>query len=222
MIAFFDLDKTLLAVNSATLWVRSEVQLGHMSWWEASRSTIWLLQYQLGVVGLDHVVEELIRSLQGTREAELAGRVEAFYRQRIRGLYRPGGRAAVEAHRSAGDRVVLLTSASCYLAEAVARELRLDDVLANRFEVDAGGRYTGRPLGSICYGRGKLDVAEEYLASHGARLSECSFYTDSMTDLPLLERVGKPVAVHPDPRLRRLALGRGWPVADWGTPPRPR
>jgi HAD superfamily hydrolase (TIGR01490 family) len=124
----------------------------------------------------------------------------------------------IEDHRSRGEKLVLLTSTSIYMAEAVSKELGFDDALCNRFEVDASGLYTGRPLGEICYGKGKLTLARAYAEQHGTDLQACAFYTDSMADSSVLEVVGRPVAVNPDPRLKRLARARGWPVADWGLP----
>lgn len=215
-IAFFDLDKTLITVNSASLWIRQELREGYMSKLDALRATGWLIQYQLGFVNLDEAVKAIVESMRGTREAELAARVERFHREQIRGLYRPRAKAVVEQHRASGDRLALLTSGSNYLADLVAEELRLEDVLCTRFEVDASGQYTGRPLGEVCFGAGKLRAAQKRAVELGTDLRDCAFYTDSMADLPLLEVVGKPVAVNPDPRLRWVARRRGWPVHDWG------
>jgi phosphoserine phosphatase len=113
---------------------------------------------------------------------------------------------------------VLLTSSSGHLSELVARELLLDAVLCNRFEVDEEGLHTGRPLGEVCFGLGKRFYAQRYADEAGVSLSACVFYTDSYSDLPVMEVVGRPVAVHPDRRLRREALRRGWPVVSWGVP----
>jgi HAD superfamily hydrolase (TIGR01490 family) len=217
-IAFFDFDKTLIAVNSGLLWVKRELRLGFLSWWDALRASAWIVRYQLGFVNLEAGVRMIIQSLEGSREDELRTRVRSFYEEQIKSLYRPGGKEMIERHRGQGDRLVLLTSASSYLAEEVARELAFEDVLCNRFEVDEGGLYTGRPLGEICYGAGKLLLARAYADGRGVALERCAFYTDSMADLPLLDAVGEPVAVNPDPRLRRLAVQRGWKVADWGEP----
>ena len=111
---------------------------------------------------------------------------------------------------------MLLTSSSNYVAEQVVRDLALDDFLCSRFEVDADGRYTGRLIEPLCYGRGKVELARRCADTNGVGLASCAFYTDSIADLPMLEAVGEPAAVHPDPKLRRVARQRGWPVLDWG------
>src|SRR5262249_61938344 len=92
----------------------------------------------------------------------------------------------------------------------------LDAALCTRFGVDGAGAHTGRPVGRLCFGAGKLEYAEAYAQQRGVSLSDCWFYTDSYSDLPVLERLGHPVVVNPAPRLRREAERRGWPVEWWG------
>ncbi|ADO71206.1 HAD family hydrolase [Stigmatella aurantiaca] len=217
-VAFFDLDKTLLAVNSASLWIRRELALGHITRWQALRASLWMARYHLGFVSMQDALRAAIGHLAGTEALPIQKRTTAFYEEQVRPLYRPGALLALEDHRNAGDRLVLLTSSTGYLSELVARDLRLDAILCNRFEVNADGLHTGKPLGIVCFGEGKRTCAEAYAKEVGAPLSSCSFYTDSYSDLPVMEVVGKPVAVHPDHRLRREALRRGWPVVDWGVP----
>jgi HAD superfamily hydrolase (TIGR01490 family) len=217
-IAFFDMDKTLLAVNSGALWVRREVDLGHVTWLQAMRASYWLTRYHLGFVSMQDALVRAITHLQGMGERHLRERTVQFYEEQVRSQFRPGALRALEEHRSAGDTLVLLTSSSDYLSELVARDLGLHAVLCNRFEVDASGLHTGRPLGEVCFGEGKRSYARSFASQAGVELSACSFYTDSYSDLPVMEVVGRPVAVHPDRRLRREALRRGWPVVDWGVP----
>ncbi|HEY0095124.1 MAG TPA: HAD family hydrolase [Archangium sp.] len=217
-IAFFDLDKTLLAVNSGSLWIRRELALGHITRVQAMRATLWLARYHMGYVPMQDALVQAMSHLQGTDEQPIRERTVRFYEELVRSQYRPGALRALEEHRSAGDRLVLLTSSSGYMSELVARDLGLDAILCNRLEVDASGLYTGRPLGEVCFGEGKRSHAQAYASQAGVPLSACAFYTDSYSDLPVLEVVGRPVVVHPDRRLLREALRRGWPVVDWGVP----
>jgi HAD superfamily hydrolase (TIGR01490 family) len=217
-IAFFDLDRTLIAQNSGTLWVRRELRLGFIKPWQALQAAAWLTGYELGFAGIDGVLQRAIASLAGVPERDLRERTAAFYEACVRPLYRPGARLAIEEHRRAGDSLVLLTSSSQYLAEHVARDLKLDALICNRFEVDQSGLHTGRTIGALCFGAGKLQYASDFARGRGARLEDSVFYTDSYADRPLLEAVGRPVAVNPDRRLRRLAAKRRWELLDWGTP----
>jgi phosphoserine phosphatase len=97
----------------------------------------------------------------------------------------------------------------------MAREdFALDAALSQGYEVK-DGVFTGEPLRPICYGKGKVEMAEAWAREHGVDLAASSFYSDSVTDVPMLERVGRPFVVAPDPRLRRIARARGWPALDW-------
>ncbi|HEY3446365.1 MAG TPA: HAD family hydrolase [Myxococcales bacterium] len=217
-IAFFDLDLTVLARNSGTLWVKSELRAGYISRWQALKAFAWLTRYHFGFARLEDALLESISSLTGKLETDVVARTLAFYEAEVRQLVRPGAKAALEKHRAAGDRLWLLTSSSNYLSDAVAAQLSLDGSLCNRFEVDSSGRYTGRPAGPLCFGPGKVDVAMAFAKERGVGLADCTFYSDSASDLPMFEAVGRPVAINPDQRLRRTAIQRGWPVEDWGMP----
>jgi HAD superfamily hydrolase (TIGR01490 family) len=214
-LAFFDLDKTLISRNSATLWIRAELAAGRMSHWQALHALTYVVRYSLGFVAIEDTIRRTVTVIAGQSEAELRARAEQFYARDVRPIFRPGARTAVQRHRDAGDRLVLLTSSSTYMSELTCAELGLDDFLCNRLEVDDAGRYTGRASEPLCYGAGKVVLATRYAAEHDATLADATFYSDSFADLPMLEAVGHPVAVHPDPKLRRLAQRRGWPVVDW-------
>jgi HAD superfamily phosphoserine phosphatase-like hydrolase len=181
-----------------------------------------MLTYQLGWVRGERAVARAIAHLAGTSADDVKERTRVFWEHEVRGRYRPGALRALAEHRQLGDHLALLTSSSFYLSHLVAEELGFDAVLSNRFEVDAAGRHTGRSEGAVCFGAGKLAHAAGLASQLGVALSACVFYTDSFSDLPVLERVGRPVAVNPDGRLRRRAVQRGWEVVDWGRelPPR--
>mgnify|MGYP002885409392 CR=1 FL=1 len=213
-IAFFDLDLTLLEVNTASLWVRREVRLGHISRWSALRAAAWLGMYELGVGRLEDAIQSAARTLAGKEEAIFRQRTLDFWEEQVSDRIRPGGRAAVRAHQGAGDATILLTSSSNYLGQLAVDALGLDGMLTNRFVVE-DGRYTGLLETPICYGSGKLLHAQRCADAAGVSLADCSFYTDSMSDVSVLKAVGNPVAVHPDPRLRREANRQDWPVVDW-------
>lgn len=217
-VAFFDLDRTLIARNSASLWIRWEWDGGRISPRQALQAVGWVLRYNLGATELGGVLRRTVGTLRGQVESEVRARTLEFYEARVRSTFRPGARPVLEAHRAAGDRLVLLTSASNYLGDAVREELGLDDVVCNRFEVDASGRYTGRAFEPLCFGPGKVTLARRYVEALGVRLEDAAFYSDSRSDLPMLDAVGRPVVVHPDPRLRREAGRRGWEIVTWGVP----
>lgn len=214
-IAFFDLDRTLISVNSLTGWMRREVRLGHLSKRRAVQGAAWVGAYRLGFSRMEGLIRKAMSDLAGADEAILRARTREYFDKELVHRIRPGAHAALQQHRTQADRLYLLTASSCYLADAVVDALGLDGALANRFEV-VDGRLTGRPIEPVCYGQGKADLARGLAAQHGVDLAHCAFYTDSYADLPAMELVGVPVAVNPDPRLLRLAKQRGWRTEDWG------
>ncbi len=216
-IAFFDLDRTLIGRNSAALWLREEILSRQVGLSPALRALLMLMRYRLfGSVAIEDAMLSGLVYLKGLSEREVRQRTEVFYARFVRDHLRPGGRRAVAEHRAAGDKLVLLTASSHYISELTARDLMLDDFLCTELEVDARGLFTGRALGRMCFGTGKLVAARAYAQRVGIELADCAFYTDSFSDLSTLAAVGRPVAVNPDLRLRREAMARGWPVVDWG------
>ena len=213
-IAFFDLDRTLVAVNSATLWVKRDYRLGRLTRLHLLRAGVWLALYRLGATRLERVLYEAVATLAGGSDEEKRQETYQFWQDEVEGAIRPGARRAVEEHRRRGDRLVLLTSSSMYISEAAQRTFGLHAFLCTRFQV-RDGVLTGQVDGPICFGPGKLLKARQYADSLGEDLRQATFYTDSHADLAVLEAVGHPVCVAPDIRLLREARRRGWPVESW-------
>lgn len=215
-LALFDLDRTLLSVNAGQLWVRREMRLGYIGRWQATKAAAWIFGYHLGFSRIEKVLQDAIGTLTGTSEEAVERRTRAFYEEEVAATYRPRAREVLEQHRARGDRLALLSSTSIYLARPVMESLGIEHALCNRFEV-VDGVFTGRATGTLCFGPGKLEHARRLASELGERLEDATFYTDSASDLAVMEVVGTPVAVHPDPTLARIASKRGWRVEDWGT-----
>ncbi len=214
-IAFFDMDRTLLAVNSAAIWVRSEFKLGYLGKRKMLRAAGVLFKYHLGFADVEAPLREAVSDLKGVSEVELWARTRFFFEQQVKAHFRPGARAALKRHQDLGETRVVLTTSSVYLADCACRYLEMDDYLANAFEMDDQDVLTGLPVEPLCFGEGKVEVAEVYASARDVRLKDCAFYSDSISDLPMLEAVGRPVCIGPDPKLKKIALARGWPIEDW-------
>ena len=212
--AFFDLDGTLLTVNSADLWIRRERRLGRITGWQLARAALWLGGYRLGMLDMETALRAALGTLRGIEESFIRAETHQWWRDEVRRFIAPGGRAVLDRHRQRGDLLVLLTSSSRYASEMAREEFGLDDIICQGYEI-AEGRFTGEPLRPICYGPGKVVAAEAWAKPRGIDLSRCAFYSDSSTDVPMLARVGQPFVVHPDPRLKLTARSRGWPTLDW-------
>ncbi|HSI04255.1 MAG: HAD family hydrolase [Myxococcota bacterium] len=214
-VAFFDLDRTLVHGNSARLWVRHEWRRGALRNRIFLKGLAYLAAYRMGYADVEDALRLGITTLAGQRESELSALAVSFYAREVKPLLRRDARSAIARHRAAGNKLVLLTSSSPYLSSAVTSDLGLDDFLCTRFEVDGAGCFTGRALEPVCFGGGKVRLATSYVEKQGVHLADCAFYSDSFSDLPMLEAVGEPVVVTPDPRLRRHARARGWPIVTW-------
>jgi HAD superfamily hydrolase (TIGR01490 family) len=212
--ALFDMDRTLVRVDTATLYVRSQRKKGHATIRDVARVAWWMLTYTLGVIDAERVATLALESFKGKKETWLRETCEELFTEFILGHVADAGRRAVESHRAKGDFVAIVTGATPYVAIPLARELGIDHVVATHLEIE-GGLFTGKVIAPMSYGPGKVELAERLAAEHSFSLDTATFYSDSITDLPLLERVGTPIVVNPDARLRRIAQKRNWRIEAW-------
>jgi HAD superfamily hydrolase (TIGR01490 family) len=213
--ALFDLDRTLVRKETASLYVRYQRERGEATWRDLARVLYWVGQYTLGVIDAPVVAARALADFAGMSETVLSARCDEWFASHVEPHIADEGRAAVLRHRERGDILAIVTGATPYTARPLARRLRIDHIVASELEIDSRGRFTGRPLGPFCIGEGKVARTEALARDLGFRLDEATFYSDSLTDLPLLERVRTPIAVNPDPRLARVAARRGWEVQRW-------
>ena len=213
--ALFDMDRTLLRKETASLYVRYQVAIGEATLGDLAKTLYWVGKYTLGLLDAEKVAAEALLGLRGMTETSMAARCDDWFGSWVEHHITDGGRQAVRRHRDAGDLCAIVTGASPYAARPLARRLDIDHLVSSEFEVDDRGVFTGRPVAPLAFGEGKLRRAERLADELGFRLEDATFYTDSVSDLPLLERVAVPVAVAPDPRLRRIALHRGWRIEIW-------
>src|SRR5262249_26307934 len=187
---------------------------------DVARTFYYVGWYKLGLLDIERAVAISMSWIRGREEAAVRADCNAWYAGTIRSYVYPSMAATVEAHRRAGPLAVILPGGTGSRAEPLAAALGIEHVLFTQLLVE-GGRFTGEPVRPVCYGEGKTYWAERFAAEHGVELGRSYFYTDSITDLPLLERVGEPRIVNPDPRLGRVAARRGGPRAP-PRAPRPR
>lgn len=212
--AFFDLDGTLLGVNSGWLWMQRERRHGRLSAAQMAQAALYMSLYKFGLIPMEGAMRRALRTVEGVPERAVRAWTREWFDAEVTPFVAAGAWPAVEEHRRQGHLLVLLTSSSPYESEAASEHFGLDAFLSTRYEVRAG-RFTGGIELPICYGQGKVVAAERFAAEHDVDLAASYFYTDSITDLPMLARVGFPRVVNPDPRLRRTARVRGWPILDW-------
>jgi len=213
--ALFDMDRTLVRIETASLYVRYQREIGEATFADVARVVYWMLQYTAGIIDAPGVAKRALRAIEGVPEVVLSARCDDWFRTHVEKHVCDEGRRAVEAHRKKGEVLAVVTGASEYATRPLGRLLGIPHLLTSELEVGSDGRFTGRFVDPLCYAEGKITKAEKLAKELGFSLDDATFYSDSYTDLPLLERVAVPVCVNPDPRLRRVAAKRGWRVESW-------
>lgn len=211
--ALFDMDRTLVSVNTGNLYIKWRYQRREAGLRDVAKFVAWMTQYTLGVIDPVDVTSRALRLLEGVEEHGFREECRRWYEAMVRPHISDNARDAVERHRRRGEVVAILSASTPYATQPLADDLGIEHVLCTQLIV-RDGRFTGT-YDELCYGQGKVDIAERWASEHGVDLSRSTFYTDSVSDLPMLERVGAPRIVNPDPRLRLHALRRRWPVEKW-------
>jgi HAD superfamily hydrolase (TIGR01490 family) len=211
-LAIFDLDNTLLAGDSDHLWGQFLVAEGLVDGVEYARANdAFYRDYQQGTLDIHAFLRFVLRPLREIPRDLLESLRARFVREQIEPVMLPAARALIERHRAAGDTLLIITATNTFLTEPTAALFGVPNLIGTDPE-QCGGRFTGEVAGIPSFGAGKVARLDAWLVERGGSLAGSSFYSDSHNDLPLLERVERPVAVDPDPRLREAAHARGWPI----------
>jgi HAD superfamily hydrolase (TIGR01490 family) len=214
-LAIFDLDHTLLSGDSDVLWCEFLMEQGVLDRARFAQRNAQVEQaYRAGGITAQAFSEFYLSTLAGRSRAQLQALRDEFMRTCIVPRIPSSARALVESHRAAGDLPLMSTATNRYLTELTAIELGIEHLIATEPE-EAEGQFTGRALGTLNMREGKPARLRAWLAGQGwpaSVLAEASFYSDSINDLPLLQAVGRPVAVDPDERLLAHAQAQSWAV----------
>ncbi len=214
-LALFDLDYTLLPIDSDYEWARFLVRLGVVDSDEYDRrNDAFLQQYIDGTLDIYEFLAFQLAPLAAHPVHTLDAWRARFLDEVIRPAIQPAARALVDSHRERGDLCAMVTATNEFVTGPIAREFGIEHLIATGIEF-LDGRYTGRPQGTPSFREGKVRRTDEWLASIGHSLhgfARSYFYSDSTNDVPLLERVSDPVATNPDAKLASLAADRGWPI----------
>ena len=216
-LALFDLDHTLLPLDSDYEWGEFTIRIGWNDPVEfARRNDAFYAHYQAGTLDVHDYVRFATEAVR-LRGPEAAAAAHArFMHEVITPAIRPQAISLIRQHQAAGDEVLIVTATNEFVTAPIARALGVAQLLAVRLARDANGWYTGEIDGIPTMREGKVRRMEQWLDERGLTWAgvESTFYSDSMNDVPLLDKVDHPVATNPDPRLRALAQQRGWRILD--------
>lgn len=216
-VAFFDLDHTLIPFDSDYEWGEFTIALG---WCDASdfkrRNTEFFADYQAGTLDIHAYVRfatQAIRTQGATKSIAAHAR---FMREIVKKGIQAAALDLVRQHQAAGDEVAIVTATNDFVTRPIADAFGVTELIAVELERDARGEPTGEIRGTPSFREGKVARVQQWLAARNLDWDsvESTFYSDSMNDLPLLEKVTHPVATNPDARLQSLATERGWRILE--------
>lgn len=216
-ICFFDMDGTLIAGNSGVSFMRYSYARGKTNLWRVGKSIVNYLRYRYNLLNMDKAYRQSLRPLIGVKEEELIKFCYEWFRERVEKLIYPEIIEIIRQHQKNGELTVIISNSTTYAIKPLAEHLGIPHVLGTILQVQ-DGRFTGNYIAPLCFGQGKIFWAKKMMQKLNSNFGLATFYTDSITDLPLLELVENPQIVNPDPRLRSLAKRRGWPLRDFRKP----
>jgi HAD superfamily hydrolase (TIGR01490 family) len=212
-LALFDLDHTLLPIDSDYEWGRFLARVGAVDDAHQQRENDrFYRDYQAGTLDIAAFLAFQLAPLGAHPPEQLRAWHDRFMAEVIDPALRPSAQRLVEQHRERGDLCVIITATNEFVTAPIARRFGIEHLIATQVERE-GERYTGRPSGTPSFREGKVIRLDQWLAGLGSRLTDyprSTFYSDSANDIALLERVTDPVATNPDDKLAAHARARGW------------
>ena len=217
--AFFDLDKTIIATSSAFAFGKEFLHNGMITRQEAWDLYLSKAQYML--VGqssekMDSTRDALAQMVAGWEVDD----IQRITRETLREVVAPAiyaeARELIDAHRAKGHHIIIISASAKILVEPIAQELGVDTVVATEMAIE-NGKLTGE-ITRYLKGEAKAEAVRQFAADHNFDLDASFAYSDSATDIPMLELVGNPVAVNPDRTLKKHALANGWQARTFKNP----
>jgi HAD superfamily hydrolase (TIGR01490 family) len=216
-LALFDLDHTLLPLDSDQSWGEFTLSLGWVDpdTFQAKNNGFYA-DYLAGCLDIHAYVRFSTAAVREKGPAAAAAAHDLFMERVIRPAILPAALDLVEQHRRRGDRLVMVTATNEFVTRPIAEAFGMDVLLAVELERDGHGHFTGEIAGVPSLREGKVTRVQQWLATQGTSLADvqATFYSDSLNDLPLLEQVQQPVVTNGSAALRQTALARGWRILD--------
>ncbi|MCH4809983.1 HAD family hydrolase [Vreelandella neptunia] len=211
-LAIFDLDNTLLSIDSDHAWGEFLLEQGvvdPIAYREANER--FMADYNAGTLDMAAFLEMALKPLADNTPEQLSAWHQQFMASKIEPSILPKAEELLARHRTKGDTLLIITATNRFITAPIAERLGVDHLIAVNPEV-ANGRYTGRVSGIPSYREGKVTRLNQWLEQQDISMDGAWFYSDSHNDLPLLEQVDHPVAVDPDETLRKVAEERHWRI----------
>jgi putative phosphoserine phosphatase/1-acylglycerol-3-phosphate O-acyltransferase len=210
-VAFFDLDHTILKINSGEALLRRAYKNGQLSTWKLIHAYYLAISHKLKLIDSSAIIKTLGTWLAKASVDDIEKLCNEIAEKDLIPAIRPEIINEIRMHRDKGANLVILSSALTTICSPVAKHLEMHSVICSELEV-LNFRYTGQSIGKFCLKDEKLHRMNQYLLSNNYSSKDCYYYGDSIDDLPVLSSVGYPVCVNPDSRLKKIALERNWSI----------
>ncbi len=212
-IAFFDLDLTIISINSGAVLVREAYKTGFLNKFGMLRAIYLTLLYRLRLRKPETIIASMACWLKGVTNDEFSELSKRLVKNYLIPSIRPEILDEIDKHRKNGAEIALLSSALSDICNGIADYLNFDSVISTKME-SVDGIMTGKPQGKFCFGKQKSIMLIDYCTKMNYKPEESYYYGDSISDLNVLETVGNPVCIAPDKRLKKIALKRSWRVLE--------
>jgi HAD superfamily hydrolase (TIGR01490 family) len=216
-VALFDLDYTLIPMDSDYQWGEFTLALG---WCDGEdfkrRNAQYYEDYKAGTLDIHDYVRFATEAFRIRPRAEAEAAHARFMREVIQPAIRAEALALLNKHRAAGEQLLIITATNEFVTRPIAHAFGVEELIAVELVRDDGGWYTGEIQGVPSLREGKVERLQQWLHQRGLDWDkvETTFYSDSSNDIPLLQRVNHPVATNPDAKLKAFALEKGWPILE--------
>ena len=213
-VAFFDVDHTIVKGNTGKILALHAYKNGIFSMKNMLKGLFLSWIFKIGIVGPEKMINIMAGWLKGISEDKINALISKIFKDFKENHIRKMAVREVELHNKKNGRTVILSSAISNICAPIKEYLKMHDMICTDIEV-VDGIFSGLPKSKFCYKEEKLFQAIKYCKQHGFSLADAYFYSDSTEDISLLEKVGNPVCVSPEPALVKIAQQKKWPVSIW-------
>ncbi|MCG7585690.1 HAD family phosphatase [Photobacterium sp. OFAV2-7] len=213
-LAVFDLDETLIAADSASLWSKFIAEKGLASDTHLAEERELMSTYANGTMDMNRYMQATLKPIIGMDSKTLTQLVAEFIERKIKPAFYDDAISRIQWHKQRGDIVLVISATGEHLVKPIAKLLGADDAIAINLE-QINGIITGRTTGTLSYQQGKVTRMKAWIDDHDIQFKGSYGYSDSINDLPMLDAVDRPFAVNPDPALALHAQMQDWTIMDW-------
>ncbi|OLQ74175.1 hydrolase [Photobacterium proteolyticum] len=213
-LAVFELDETLIAADSASLWSEHIAEKGLAPENQIAEEHELISAYAKGTMDMDRYMQATLKPIIGMDRRTLTQLVAEFVEEKIKPALYNDAISRIQWHKQRGDKVLVISATGEHLVKPIAKLLGADDAIAINLE-QINGIITGRTTGTLSYQQGKVTRMKAWIAEQDIQFKGSYGYSDSINDLPMLDAVDRPFAVNPDPALALHAQMQDWTIMDW-------